>query len=195
MSNPRPHSEPHVCARCPRVLGESCCEVRDGERLATLTWADVERISAHTRRAGRSFAEVDGMTEGLARDYEARRPLYRGYFARGPLRVTLKRRAGACVFLDRAHGCRLPPEVRPTACRLYPFEQAPDGSWGLMVQRFGAIPAARRAVGESCLAVEEAASMEALGRTFGLSAESIEALADQLRAEVRAHARQARTDP
>jgi Fe-S-cluster containining protein len=195
MSNPQSPPPAHVCARCPRALGESCCEVQDGERLATLTWSDVDRIAAHTGRAGRSFAELDPLTESLALEYEARRPLYRGYFARGPFRLTLRRRAGACVFLDRARGCRLPPEVRPTACQLYPFELAADGSWTLMVQRFGTLEAARRAPGESCLAVEEARSLDELHRAFGLSNAQVESLAGRLREEVRAHAREVRTPP
>ncbi|MGA9523222.1 MAG: hypothetical protein WBV82_17270, partial [Myxococcaceae bacterium] len=59
-----------------------------------------------------------------ARAYEARRPLYRGYFRAGPRRLTLKlqRVAGEdrahCVFHSPGTGCSLPAEVRPTACRL-----------------------------------------------------------------------------
>jgi len=44
-----------VCARCPAALGASCCEVKEDERLATLTRADVERIAAHTGLSTRRF--------------------------------------------------------------------------------------------------------------------------------------------
>ena len=115
-----------VCARCPRVLGGSCCEVKEGEQLATLTRADVERIRAHTGLAARRFVGEEYLTEGEAADYEARRPLYRGYFRRAPVRWTLRTRAGACVFHSPERGCGLPGEVRPVACRLYPFERWPD---------------------------------------------------------------------
>ena len=69
-----------VCARCPRALGRSCCEVGPGEALATLTRADVARIAAHTGLSARRFVEEEGLDEEAAAAYEASRPLFRGYF-------------------------------------------------------------------------------------------------------------------
>src|SRR4029079_5132 len=115
------------------VLGSSCCEVGDGEQLATLTSVDVERIAPAPSLSPKRFCEVEWLTEAEAHEYEERRPLYLGYFSRGPARWTLKRKDGACVFLDRKQGCTLSPSPRPTACLLYPFEQWPDGSWALQV--------------------------------------------------------------
>ncbi|HVE84133.1 MAG TPA: hypothetical protein VND93_14850 [Myxococcales bacterium] len=183
-----------ACARCPRKLGRSCCEVEDSEHLATLTWADVDRIAAATSRAPRSFAEAEWLSTADARAYEQSRPLYTGYFARAPARLTLKRRAGACVFLRRGQGCSLGAEVRPTACLLYPFEPWPDGSLSLQVDRFGSLEEARGA-SSSCLAVEEAGSMEGLLAAFETTREEISSLSERLRAEVRAHRRDARPPP
>lgn len=177
-----------VCARCPRVLGGSCCEVKEGEQLATLTRSDVERIRVHTGLAARRFVGEEYLTEAEAADYEARRPLYRGYFRRAPVRWTLLTRAGACVFHSPERGCGLPGEVRPVACRLYPFERWPDGSWSVQMGRYGDLEAAR-AGGGACLGVEEAEGMEGVLEAFGTTREAVETLGGQLSRETEAHGR------
>lgn len=177
-----------VCARCPAALGGSCCEVKEGEHLATLTRADVARICEHTGLAPRRFVTEEYLTDEEAADYEARRPLYRGYFRRGPVRLTLVTRAGACVFHEQGKGCGLPADVRPVACRLYPFERWPDGSWSVQMSRYGDLAEAR-AGGGACLAVEEAENMEHVLSAFGTTRESVEALGEQLAQETREHGR------
>lgn len=177
-----------VCARCPVVLGTSCCEVKEGEHLATLTRADVERIAAHTRLASRRFVAEEYLTEEEAAAYEARRPLYRGYFRRAPVRLTLATRAGACVFHEKGRGCGLPGDVRPVACRLYPFERWPDGSWSVQMERYGDLDEAR-AGGGACLAVEEAGRMEDVLAAFGTTRDVVESLGGMLAEETRAHGR------
>jgi Fe-S-cluster containining protein len=123
-----------VCARCPVVLGVSCCEVKEGEHLATLT------------------------------------------------------RAGACVFHEQGRGCGLPAEVRPVACRLYPFERWPDGGWSVQLSRYGDLAEAR-AGGGACLAVEEAERMEDVLAAFGTTRAEVEALGERLAEQTRAHGR------
>jgi Fe-S-cluster containining protein len=177
-----------VCARCPRLLGRSCCEVKEGEHLAALTRADVERITAHTGLASRRFVTEEYLTEEEAAGYEARRPLYRGYFRRGPVRLTLLTRAGACVFHERGRGCGLPALVRPVACQLYPFERWPDGSWSVQMGRYGDLEAAREG-GGACLAVEEAGSMEEVLGVFHTTREAVEMLGAQLAEDSRRHGR------
>lgn len=176
----------HVCARCPKVLGQSCCEVKPGEHLATLTRDDVRRISAHLRRPATAFVAEEVMDDDAARDYEARRPLYRGYFRQGPVRLSLRVVQGACVFLDRECGCSLPSDVRPTACRLYPFELFPSGEWSVAVGRTGDLARARE-TSDGCLAVEEADGMGDILRAFDLDRPEVERLGAQLRAEVKRH--------
>ena len=177
-----------VCARCPRALGRSCCEPGPGDRLATLTRADVARIGAHARVAARRFAVEEALTHEEAREYEEARPLWRGYFARAPVRTGLRAVDGACLFHRAGAGCTLPADVRPVACRLYPFERLPGGSWGLTPQRHGSLAAAR-AEGGGCLAAEEAEDFEAVLAHFGTTLEALEALAAQLAEETRAHGR------
>jgi uncharacterized protein len=178
-----------VCARCPAMLGHSCCEVKEGERLATLTRADVARIRAHTGLVPWRFMLEEPLSEEEAAGYEARRPLYRGYFRRAPVRWSLRvSRQDACVFLVPGRGCGLPAAVRPVACRLYPFERWPDGSWSVLVGRYGNLAEAR-AEGEACLAVEEAEDMAMVLAAFGTSQEAVEALGAQLAEEAWAHGR------
>lgn len=178
------------CARCARHLGRSCCEVDDGEQLATLTRADAERLQAALGRAPARFTEVEVLGHEEAHAYEARRPLYRGYFRHGPFRLTLQRKEGACVFFERGRGCALSAVLRPTACRLYPFELWPDGTWSLQVERHGSLVSAGQAgPGGACLAVEEAESMDALLPSLGTSRAEVEALGERLREEVLGHAR------
>ena len=177
-----------VCARCPRLLGLSCCEVKPGERLATLTRSDVERLREHTGLVPEHFVGEERLSLAEARDYEARRPLYRGYFRRGPVRLTLLTRQDACVFHTPGTGCRLPEDIRPLACRLYPFEQWPDGSWSVQMGRYGDLAQARRE-GGACLAVEEAVDMASLLALFGTTREDVERLGARLAETTRQHGR------
>ena len=178
----------HVCARCPKLLGKSCCEPRGTESLALLTRSDVERIGAHTRLAPRRFVREEPLSAQETADFENRWPLYRGYFLGGPVSLTLLAREGACVFYDRATGCTLPAQVRPLACRLYPFEQWSDGSWSLAMGRYGDLQQAREQ-GGACLVVEQSESMEQVFAVFGTSREVVEALGAQLVEEARRHGR------
>lgn len=179
----------HVCARCPKVLGASCCEPRDGESLALLTGTDIARIASYVRRRPALFVHEEWTDPAEAADYEERRPLYRGYFREedGFRRRALKAVDGACVFLDRENGrgCTLPQEVKPTACLLYPFELFADGSWSVGVTRYGS-PEAARGSADGCLAVEEAGRMVDVLRAFGTTRPEVEALGERLRREVQA---------
>src|SRR6266576_3275193 len=105
-----------VCARCPKLLGTSCCEVKASEQLATLTWADVERLQAATGRAVDAITEWEWLNEGEASGWLRLHPSWSGYFGAARRRLTLKRANGACVFHGNA-GCSLTAQQRPTACR------------------------------------------------------------------------------
>jgi uncharacterized protein len=175
------------CSRCAVHLGRSCCQAEDGEPLATLTRTDVQRIQSATHLAREGFVEEEVFQEAEARAYEQLRPGWRGYFRQGPVRLTLARAEGACVFFEEGNGCSLSPDVRPTACLLYPFEPKEDGGWTLAVERTGSVERARASGEPRCLAVEEADGRGALLRAFRLSSNALRLLAERLRAEVRAH--------
>lgn len=174
------------CARCPKALGGSCCEVKDDEQLATLTWADVDRLQAASGRALEAISEWEWLDEAAAASWSRLHPALGQYFGPVTRRLTLVRKDGACVFHGPS-GCALTPEQRPTACRLYPFEVRAHDEWGLQVDRFGSVKEAAASGEQACLAVEEADSFEALWKAFGTTREALEALAEQQRAEAKAH--------
>ena len=126
------------------------------------------------------------MGEAEAARWSLLHPRWGGYFGPSTRRLTLKRRAGACVF-HGAQGCTLTTEQRPTACRLYPFEVRTHGEWGLQVDRFGSVEDAAKSGEHACLAVEEADSFEALWKAFGTDRASLEALGARLQQEAREH--------
>lgn len=173
------------CARCAAALGRSCCQPAPGERLATLTRSDVERIQAATGWRRERFVEHEPLSPEEALAYEARRPGYRGYFRRTVVRWALRAQRGACVFLG-ARGCVLDPATRPTPCLLYPFEPSEHG-WTLAVERSASLALAVSSGEPRCLAAEEARSRGALLRSFALDVQGLTALFDRLRAEVEAH--------
>ena len=181
-----------VCARCPKTISASCCEVKPHERLATLTWADVDRLEAATGRSAASFVEIDWLDADHAQAWLDLNPSYVGYLGGAPRRLMLKALQGSCTFLQAGKGCTLDVEQRPTACRLYPFETGGR----ISVERVGDVLEARRLVlrglSHACLAVEEASSMTQLKRAFGTSSSKIEALCNRLRVEVLAHAKRER---
>ena len=180
-----PGKDRSPCARCAEALGRSCCQPGPGERLATLTATDVDRIRAATGWRRERFVEHEPLSPEETLAYEALRPGYRGYFRSTTVRWGLRSERGACVFLG-ARGCTLDVETRPTACLLYPFEPAEHG-WTLAVERSGTVELAARSGEPRCLAAEEARSRGNLLRTFALDVEGLTSLVDRLRDEVEAH--------
>jgi len=153
--------------------------------LATLTASDVARIQAVTGWRRERFVEHEPLTTEETLAYEARRPGYRGYFRRTPVRWGLRSERGACVFLG-PRGCSLGDDARPTACLLYPFEPTEHG-WTLAVERSGSPELAARSGEPRCLAVEEARSRGGLMRGFALDVQGLTALIERLRSEVETH--------
>jgi Fe-S-cluster containining protein len=131
----RPHAKPHArrnapapdpsaCARC-AAEGPTCCSTTPGEEefcfpLSRSEWERIVEWCDHvggfaTERNTRPF--VDGMKRlfpGESAAVEALFPLHGEH-----LRLAVDRR-GDCAFLG-AEGCRLPREVRPWYCRLFPL--------------------------------------------------------------------------
>jgi len=109
-----------LCARCAASQG-SCCMDKD----ILLTRGDLLRISQHVGsfdfyewRAPRNPAYLD-----QADDPHWNAWTVNGQGERRVLRVWPDR---SCGFLEEA-GCRLPYEVRPLVCRLFPFSYVESG--------------------------------------------------------------------
>jgi Fe-S-cluster containining protein len=163
-----------ACAECARQ-GTCCCEVVEGEKLATLSFRDVRRIEEATGLAEHRFVEREQLDPVERLAYETFRPLLRGLFV-GNVRLGLKPRRGACVFLERGRGCRLPPGAKPLACRLYPFDYNLAGELTLVDA-------------PHCLAINTACSERELLRMFGTSRRQLRSLRKQTLEEATEHAR------
>lgn len=113
----------HKCEICSKKQ-ITCCE-RDRIEVP-LTTGDIRRIAGFTGR--NDFYSLLPVNEDLKREYENPenvRPggeIYVRYLfdADGRRNVLAKRDGHSCLFLS-AGGCELPPDVRPLACRLYPY--------------------------------------------------------------------------
>jgi Fe-S-cluster containining protein len=167
--------------------------VKSHERLATLTWADVDRVSTATGLAPEAFSEWEWLDADHVQAWLDVHPAYVGYLGAAPRRMTLRALEGKCALLDPKHGCTLTEDQRPTACRIYPFDV---GEGLLQVSRFGDLSEARRVVEKgadsACLAIEESGSRRALLKKLGMTEKKVRALAEKLRAEVAEHAKRER---
>lgn len=109
-----------LCARCARHR-KTCCQTAE----VYITPGDVERISDHTGRLDfHEFRAIDNPVYAVADDD----PVWRDYVFRpdGTRRVLRKQPNGDCTFLG-PDGCRLPLDVRPLICRIYPYDYDGDG--------------------------------------------------------------------
>jgi len=167
-----------ICAACLRVNGAVCCETAEGEKLATLLLADIERIEEATGLARHRFVEREDLDPAERLAYETVRPIYRGVFV-GNVRWGLKSRKGACVFLERGRGCTLPREAMPLACRLYPLDFDLAGEVTLVDA-------------PHCLALERAEGPRHLLSMLGVTQKELARLRTQALAEGLDHATRAR---
>jgi Fe-S-cluster containining protein len=111
------------CAKCAR-LQKTCCQQAE----ILLTAGDLERIRRYT---GQSDFWEDRVPspEYLDQDDD---PNWNRYVLRpdGTRRVLKRSANGDCGFLTEC-GCRLPVEVRPVVCRLYPYDYTEAGLRGV----------------------------------------------------------------
>ncbi len=109
-----------LCVRCARQR-KTCCQICE----IYATPGDVERIATYIQEG--DFVEFRAPADPSYLDQDDD-PLWRDrVFRRDATRRVLKRQpSGDCTFLG-AVGCRLPLEVRPLVCRLYPYDYTADG--------------------------------------------------------------------
>jgi Fe-S-cluster containining protein len=113
-------TEEFLCVRCSRQR-KTCCQTSE----VYTTIGDVRRISEWTGET--DFTEFR-MPEDPIYAQENGDPVWIQTIFRGDgTRRILKRRPdGDCTFLGAA-GCRLPLEIRPLVCRIYPFDFTAEG--------------------------------------------------------------------
>lgn len=125
------------CSRCKVAYGRTCCELPRGE-IPTfgLTNPEVDRILSHVGKAFSDCFEVDDLTAEERREFVRKSKVLGDVFSGGK-RIRLKIRdndtLAECVFLKSGEGCSLPENIRPHACRLYPFWFEEVLGKGLMV--------------------------------------------------------------
>lgn len=118
------HNDQYVCARCAQI-SHTCCHVDPGDEefCFPLSRSEWERIVAHCHDAD-GFADernTKPFLDTMCRLFPKHDTLILSLF---PLDGTHMRLAsdaeGQCVFLTDT-GCRLPRDVRPWFCLLFPF--------------------------------------------------------------------------
>lgn len=163
-------SDPTVCKRC-ALQGPTCCRLEPGqdEFCFPLSQKEKERIQDFQPDAG-GFAlqeNTEGFLVHVQRLFPDEQDFIRELF---PPRKFHFRLAvddkGACRFLGSA-GCRIPQELRPYYCRLFPFWVV-NGT----ISVFDAV---------SCLARREAVHLLRLYDIFGLNAAQVRDLMGRLR--------------
>lgn len=138
------------CVRCAQITRTCCqrCEV-------LVTQLDRERIRRFTGQS--DFWEYRAPDDPTYLDQQDDPNWLRWAFRPDGTRPVLRRRlSGDCTFLTPA-GCRLPMDVRPLVCRLYPFEYTEAGLAGVS----GGCPPAVVPPGRSILHVLDMREAEA----------------------------------
>jgi len=123
LKGPFMTNEINLCALC-AAQGPTCCQGKDRDIYITL--GDLKRISEHA--GNKDFYEFRRPVNPAYSD-EDDDPMWIMYvFRRDGTRRVLKRNGndGDCIFLT-AGGCRLPLQVRPLICRLYPYAFTASG--------------------------------------------------------------------
>ncbi|MBW3542983.1 MAG: YkgJ family cysteine cluster protein [Planctomycetes bacterium] len=99
----------------------TCCQTSE----VYVTPGDVERIARHAGRDDFHEFRPPVRAEYAPDDFDL--PWRERVFRSDGTRRVLKRRPeGDCTFLGPA-GCTLPLDVRPLACRIYPFDYSAEG--------------------------------------------------------------------
>ncbi|HAN99118.1 MAG TPA: hypothetical protein DCQ98_17550 [Planctomycetaceae bacterium] len=111
-------SEEHLCVRCAR-LGPTCCQ----SCQIYVGPGDAERISQYVGEPVEAFADFRYPDDPIYLTAHDDDPIWPRTVIRedGHRRVLNRRENGDCTFLGPT-GCRLPLEVRPLVCRLYPYD-------------------------------------------------------------------------
>ncbi len=115
-----------ICSQCSALGPTCCCKERD----ILVTVGDIERIEHFIGNS--DFFEYRIPVDPAYLDQEDD-PNWLGYTIRkdGTRRVLKHASRGVCYFLAE-NGCRLPLDVRPLVCRLYPFSYTERGIAGIL---------------------------------------------------------------
>lgn len=152
-----------LCVRCAQTQ-RTCCQICE----IYITPGDLERITAYTGKSDFFEYRRSANPEYLDQSDD---PLWAACVFRpdGTRRVLRRSESEGCLFLGRG-GCRLPLEVRPLVCRLYPFDYTEHGL---------------QSVNGTMCPIQLLAPGETLLQSLGMDAEMAEEWRSQLYAEIR----------
>ncbi|MGQ9604699.1 MAG: YkgJ family cysteine cluster protein [Thermogutta sp.] len=155
--------EEPLCVRCARTQ-RTCCQISE----IYITPGDLERIAAYTGESDFFEYRRPANPEYLDQSDD---PLWAACVFRpdGTRRVLRRSESEGCLFLGPG-GCRLPLEVRPLVCRLYPFDYTEQGL---------------QSVNGTMCPIQLLAPGVTLLQSLGMDAEMAEEWRSQLYAEIR----------
>lgn len=116
-----------LCAECAR-RGETCCQKVE----IFVTLGDIERIAAYTGETDfHEWRDQEDPTYYRAEDD----PVWVECTIRadGRRRFVKQKANGDCLMLTE-QGCKLPLQVRPLICRLYPWDYGDEGLRGIIAE-------------------------------------------------------------
>jgi len=163
-------SDPSICKRC-ALENPTCCRLEPGQEEFCFPLSEMEKNRIQDYQPNEGGFAVQENTEGflhhILRLFPGEEERVRKLFPRRKFHFRLAVDSkGACRFLGAA-GCRIPQELRPYYCRLFPF-------WvvGRSVSAFDAA---------SCLARREAVHLLRMFEAFNTNAAQVRDLMGRLR--------------
>ena len=167
----------HPCVGCKQNYKATCCEDKDGAGYwLPMTYSEALRIIRHCK-ADINLLDFREYNKRELRDVEE--SLYgtwaiQHFVDRLALFIS---RGLKCQFLAD-DGCTL-GELRPHFCKLYPFQRQEDGVWRVISDEPG-----------YCWAIDQSDSHTSVAlKMFDTSVEELEDIYQQMRKDLRVHAR------
>ena len=133
----------NTCKKC-HEIGKGCCLMKatNISNQIGLTGYDIKKIIDFTGKQAEHFMITDTITdeyrESLVNNIH---PIFNKIYPNNT-RHRLKTINEQCIFLNDK-GCKLPAEIRPIYCRLYPFWLSPDNSHIIVLSSYDCLAQAR----------------------------------------------------
>ena len=110
----------HICAKC-HLIGSGCCFLKQDEKkfMFGLTLDEIKKIEKETGLEQYQIVKTDFVDQTFADNLRNFDEIFENTFLNDK-RFRLQIENNVCRFLTEI-GCKLPVDVRPYYCRLYPF--------------------------------------------------------------------------
>ncbi len=110
----------HICGQC-HIIGNGCCFLRrnDEKFMFGLTFDEIVKIQIYSKFEQYQIVTTDNVEKNFSLEMQKFDEIFENTFV-GNKRFKLRSAGGMCIFLTE-NGCKLPVNMRPFYCRLYPF--------------------------------------------------------------------------